>query len=109
MEPRGEGIRADAMRATTNRNSSPTGDADADGGDPNEAPAVASLLAYEMNGAPLPELHGAPLRLRVENQLGYKMVKWIKSVEFVAGIEQVGKGHGGRNEDDEYYDLVANI
>jgi DMSO/TMAO reductase YedYZ molybdopterin-dependent catalytic subunit/thiosulfate reductase cytochrome b subunit len=68
-----------------------------------------SLLAYEMNGAPLSRLHGAPLRLRVENQLGYKMVKWIKSVEFVAGIEQVGKGHGGKNEDDEYYDLIANI
>jgi DMSO/TMAO reductase YedYZ molybdopterin-dependent catalytic subunit/thiosulfate reductase cytochrome b subunit len=68
-----------------------------------------SLLAYEMNGAPLERLHGAPLRLRVENQLGYKMVKWIKSVEFVAGIEQVGKGHGGKNEDDEYYDLIANI
>lgn len=68
-----------------------------------------SLLAYERNGAPLDRLHGAPMRLRVENQLGYKMVKWIKSIEFVAGIEQVGKGHGGTNEDDEYYDLVANI
>ncbi len=68
-----------------------------------------SLLAYERNGAPLERLYGAPLRLRVENQLGYKMVKWIKSVEFVAGVEQVGKGHGGKNEDDEYYDLIANI
>jgi DMSO/TMAO reductase YedYZ molybdopterin-dependent catalytic subunit/thiosulfate reductase cytochrome b subunit len=68
-----------------------------------------SLLAYEMNGAPLERLYGAPLRLRVENQLGYKMVKWIKSVEFVAGFEHVGKGHGGKNEDDEYYDLIANI
>ena len=62
-----------------------------------------------MNYEPLGELHGAPLRLRVENQLGYKMVKWIRSVEFVAGVEQVGKGHGGKNEDDEYYDLIANI
>ena len=44
-----------------------------------------SLLAYERNESPLEPLHGAPLRLRVENQLGYKMVKWIKSVEFVAG------------------------
>ncbi len=68
-----------------------------------------SLLAYERNGTALERLHGAPLRLRVENQLGYKMVKWIKSVEFVASIEQVGKGHGGKNEDDEYYDLIANI
>ena len=68
-----------------------------------------TTLAYEMNGAPLRDLYGAPLRLRVENQLGYKMVKWIKSVEFVASLEGFGKGHGGKNEDDEYYDLIANI
>jgi DMSO/TMAO reductase YedYZ molybdopterin-dependent catalytic subunit len=36
------------------------------------------VLAFEMNGKPLPHLYGAPLRLRVENQLGYKMVKWIE-------------------------------
>ncbi|HWE39115.1 MAG TPA: molybdopterin-dependent oxidoreductase [Isosphaeraceae bacterium] len=68
-----------------------------------------SLLAYEMNFDPLSHLHGAPLRLRVENQLGYKMVKWIKSIEFVADISTIGKGYGGKNEDDEYFDLVANI
>jgi DMSO/TMAO reductase YedYZ molybdopterin-dependent catalytic subunit/thiosulfate reductase cytochrome b subunit len=68
-----------------------------------------SILAYEMNHEPLSRLHGAPLRLRVENQLGYKMVKWIRSVEFVASAAEVGKGFGGRNEDDEYYDLIANI
>jgi DMSO/TMAO reductase YedYZ molybdopterin-dependent catalytic subunit/thiosulfate reductase cytochrome b subunit len=68
-----------------------------------------SLLAYEMNGAPLPELHGAPLRLRVENQLGYKQVKWIREIEFVVSEKQVGKGYGGKNEDDEYFDLNANI
>jgi DMSO/TMAO reductase YedYZ molybdopterin-dependent catalytic subunit/thiosulfate reductase cytochrome b subunit len=68
-----------------------------------------SLLAYEMNGAPLGHLHGAPLRLRVENQLGYKMVKWIRSIEFVADVKDVGEGHGGANEDHEYYDLTANI
>ena len=42
-----------------------------------------TLLAYEMNDEPLSELHGAPLRLRVENQLGFKMVKWIRAIEFV--------------------------
>jgi DMSO/TMAO reductase YedYZ molybdopterin-dependent catalytic subunit/thiosulfate reductase cytochrome b subunit len=68
-----------------------------------------SIVAYEMNGRPLDRVYGAPLRLRVENQLGYKMVKWIKSIEFVAGIEHIGKGHGGKNEDDEYFDLIANI
>ena len=49
------------------------------------------------------------MRLRVENQLGYKMVKWIKSVEFVASEEEVGKGYGGKNEDDEYFDLIPEI
>jgi DMSO/TMAO reductase YedYZ molybdopterin-dependent catalytic subunit len=68
-----------------------------------------TILAYEMNGAPLDRLYGAPLRLRVENQLGYKMVKWIKSIEFAANIDHVGKGYGGKNEDDEYFDLIANI
>ncbi len=67
----------------------------------------ASLLAWEMNYAPLSEGHGAPLRLRVENQLGYKMVKWVCRVDFVEGPEQVGKGFGGKNEDDEYFDLLA--
>ena len=42
-----------------------------------------TLLAYEMNDEPLNDLHGAPLRLRVENQLGFKMVKWIQAIEFV--------------------------
>ena len=42
-----------------------------------------AMLAWEMNGVPLPVPHGAPLRLRVETQLGFKMVKWIQSIEFV--------------------------
>ena len=67
------------------------------------------LLAYEMNGEPLSDVYGAPLRLRVENQLGYKMVKWIQSIEFVASERDLGKGHGGKNEDDEYFDLLPNI
>jgi DMSO/TMAO reductase YedYZ molybdopterin-dependent catalytic subunit/uncharacterized membrane protein len=67
------------------------------------------LLAYEMNQAPLPNEYGAPLRLRVENQLGYKMVKWIKRIEFVETEKSLGKGEGGRNEDDEYFDILPNI
>lgn len=68
-----------------------------------------TLLAWEMNDQPLPDRHGAPLRLRVENQLGYKMVKWIKSIEFVSSDADLGKGYGGKNEDDEYYPVVADI
>ena len=67
-----------------------------------------SILAWEMNYEPLPLVHGAPLRLRVENQLGYKMVKWIRSIEFLQTHETIGKGFGGKNEDDEYFDLLAN-
>ena len=67
------------------------------------------ILALEMNGAPLTETYGSPLRLRVENQLGYKMVKWIERIEFVGSEKDVGKGEGGSNEDDEYFDLLPNI
>ncbi len=66
-----------------------------------------SILAWEMNYEPLSLGHGAPLRLRVENQLGYKMVKWISSIEFVQSPKNLGKGFGGKNEDDEYFDLLA--
>jgi DMSO/TMAO reductase YedYZ molybdopterin-dependent catalytic subunit/thiosulfate reductase cytochrome b subunit len=67
------------------------------------------LLASEMNGKRLPEEYGAPLRLRVENQLGYKMVKWIERIEFIESEKTLGLGEGGTNEDDEYFDLLPNI
>ena len=69
----------------------------------------ACILACEMNGEPLTRVYGAPLRLRVENQLGYKMVKWIERIEFIESEKQIGKGQGGKNEDDEYFDLLPNI
>jgi DMSO/TMAO reductase YedYZ molybdopterin-dependent catalytic subunit len=68
-----------------------------------------TLLAYEMNYQPLSQLHGAPLRLRVENQLGFKMVKWIQTIEFVEDAQSVGKGEGGFAEDHEYFGELANI
>jgi methionine sulfoxide reductase catalytic subunit len=67
------------------------------------------VLALSMNGSPLPAEYGAPLRLRVENQLGYKMVKWIERIEFVASEKILGEGEGGINEDHEYFDLLPNI
>lgn len=67
------------------------------------------LLASHMNGQRLPEVYGAPLRLRVENQLGYKMVKWVERIEFIESEKQLGDGEGGKNEDDEYFDLLPNI
>ncbi|WP_237158447.1 molybdopterin-dependent oxidoreductase [Mycolicibacterium fortuitum] len=62
-----------------------------------------ALLAYEMNGQPLSETHGAPLRLRNELELGFKQVKWITAIEFVADFRAIGWGQGGYNEDHEYY------
>jgi DMSO/TMAO reductase YedYZ molybdopterin-dependent catalytic subunit/thiosulfate reductase cytochrome b subunit len=62
-----------------------------------------TILAYEMNGAPLSVLHGAPLRLRCENELGFKMVKWIAAIEFVDDFADLGAGQGGYNEDHEFY------
>jgi methionine sulfoxide reductase catalytic subunit len=67
------------------------------------------LLAIQMNDQRLPDVYGAPLRLRVENQLGYKMVKWIERIEFIQSEKQLGAGEGGKNEDDEYFDLLPNI
>ncbi len=67
------------------------------------------LLAYEMNDAPLPQVHGAPIRLRVENQLGFKMVKWIREIRFLESEKTIGEGHGGVNEDQEYFDLLPYI
>ncbi len=66
-----------------------------------------SILAWEMNYKPIPLEHGAPIRLRIENQLGYKMVKWIASIEFLETHKRIGKGFGGKNEDEEYFDLLA--
>jgi DMSO/TMAO reductase YedYZ molybdopterin-dependent catalytic subunit/thiosulfate reductase cytochrome b subunit len=68
-----------------------------------------TLLAYEMNFQPLTSLHGAPLRLRAENQLGFKMVKWIQAIEFVENVSGIGKGEGGFAEDYEYFGELANI
>lgn len=62
-----------------------------------------TILAYEMNGEKLPLQHGAPLRLRCENELGFKQVKWIRSMEFVEDFSKIGSGQGGYNEDHEFY------
>jgi methionine sulfoxide reductase catalytic subunit len=68
-----------------------------------------TILAYEMNGEPLSVPYGSPLRLRVETQLGFKMVKWIQSIEFVSDYKNIGRGQGGHREDHMYYDIGAGI
>jgi len=61
-----------------------------------------TILAYEMNDEPLPVQHGAPLRLRVETQLGYKMAKYVQRIEFVASYKEIAQGKGGYWEDRGY-------
>ena len=61
-----------------------------------------TILAYEMNGETLPVAHGAPLRLRVERQLGYKMAKYVMRIEAVAGLADLRGGRGGFWEDRGY-------
>lgn len=62
-----------------------------------------SILAYEMNDQPLPEDHGAPLRLRNEVELGFKQVKWVAAIELVESFDHIGAGQGGYNEDHEFF------
>lgn len=54
-----------------------------------------TILAHTMNGAALPVAHGAPLRLRVERQLGYKHAKYVMRIEAVESLDGIGKGKGG--------------
>lgn len=61
-----------------------------------------TILAWSMNGAPLPVSNGAPLRLRVERQLGYKMAKYIKSITLVSSLADIRGGKGGYWEDRGY-------
>jgi DMSO/TMAO reductase YedYZ molybdopterin-dependent catalytic subunit len=61
-----------------------------------------TILAWGMNGAPLPVANGAPLRLRVERQLGYKMAKYIRAIELVDTLAPFGRGKGGYWEDRGY-------
>ncbi len=68
-----------------------------------------SILAYEMNWKPLPLEYGAPLRLRCERKLGYKMVKYIRSIEFVKDYKHIGAGRGGYREDNILFDNEASI
>ena len=68
-----------------------------------------TILAYGMNDAALPTGHGAPLRLRVERQLGYKHAKFIMQIEAVDSLDGIAGGRGGYWEDVGFYDWYAGI
>lgn len=61
-----------------------------------------TLLAYALNGRELPVANGAPLRLRVERQLGYKHAKYLMRIEAVRRIDAIRGGRGGFWEDRGY-------
>lgn len=61
-----------------------------------------TILAYEWNDRPLPIRYGAPLRVRVERQLGYKMAKYIRAMEVVDRLDSIAGGKGGYWEDRGY-------
>ena len=61
-----------------------------------------TIVAHMLNGAPLPVKNGAPLRMRIERQLGYKHAKYLTGIEAVASLDGIGGGNGGHWEDRGY-------
>ena len=61
-----------------------------------------TMLAWELNGKPVPVENGAPLRARIERQLGYKHAKYLYRVQVVDSFDEVGGGEGGYWEDQGY-------
>lgn len=68
-----------------------------------------TILAWAMNDRMLSVAHGAPIRLRVERQLGYKHAKYVMAVDAVASLAGIGRGKGGYWEDAIDYDWYAGI
>ena len=61
-----------------------------------------TIMAYELNDKALPVANGAPLRLRVERQLGYKHAKYVMRMELVESFAKIAAGKGGYWEDQGY-------
>jgi DMSO/TMAO reductase YedYZ molybdopterin-dependent catalytic subunit len=61
-----------------------------------------TILAYELNDEALPIKNGAPVRLRVERQLGYKHAKYVMKIELVESFAHIAGGNGGYWEDQGY-------
>ena len=68
-----------------------------------------TILAWGMNDRLLPVPNGAPLRLRVERQLGYKHAKYVERIEAVASLAGIHGGRGGFWEDTNDYEWYAGI
>jgi DMSO/TMAO reductase YedYZ molybdopterin-dependent catalytic subunit len=68
-----------------------------------------TIIAHQLNGEPLPVKNGAPLRLRIERQLGYKHAKFVERIEAVPSLGGVYGGKGGYWEDVADYEWYAGI
>lgn len=68
-----------------------------------------TIVAHLLNGEPLPIRNGAPLRMRIERQLGYKHAKYLTAIEAVANLDDIGTGEGGYWEDRAGYQWYAGI
>ncbi|MDG5747240.1 molybdopterin-dependent oxidoreductase [Qipengyuania sp. XHP0207] len=68
-----------------------------------------TIIAHSLNGEPLPVRNGAPLRMRIERQLGYKHAKYLTAIEAVASLDDIGEGQGGYWEDRAGYQWYAGI
>ena len=68
-----------------------------------------TIMAHRLNGERLPIENGAPLRLRVERQLGYKHAKYVTGIEAVASLASIGEGKGGYWQDVANYEWYAGI
>lgn len=68
-----------------------------------------TIIAHMLNGEALPEKNGAPLRMRIERQLGYKHAKYLTAIEAVASLDVIGQGKGGYWEDTTGYQWYAGI
>ena len=77
--------------------------------DLNDAYHPQTIVAHALNGEPLPVKNGAPLRMRIERQLGYKSAKYLTRIEAVASLADIGKGKGGYWEDRSGYHWYAGI
>ena len=68
-----------------------------------------TIVAHSLNGEPLPVKNGAPLRMRIERQLGYKHAKYVERIEAVVSLDGIAGGKGGYWEDRSGYQWYAGI
>lgn len=70
--------------------------------DMSDARHPQTLIAYAMNGKDLAPEHGAPVRMKVPRQLGYKSVKFMSQITFTDTLKNIGKGLGSSSPEEGY-------